>query len=180
MVDVFRILDRSEPMGSILVKDMCDVSFLFCNHPLYPKRVDEDYEEEYQAAGLDHACALFSYEDLEMGKLSLYGEEISGLTIYRGWILHCPWQMVWRAPILSRIMSRVGSMSGMMPVSSVIFLIKQMQKGSSGTLSSGRIRVWLEAWSFGSSRDYGRSDSMRRAVCRYRKNIGSLCLQEEF
>ena len=87
MVDVFRILDRSEPMGSILVKDMCDVSFLFCNHPLYPKRVDEDYEEEYQAAGLDHACALFSYEDLEMGKLSLYGEEISGLTIYRGWMM---------------------------------------------------------------------------------------------
>lgn len=49
--------------------------------------MDEDYEEEYQAAGLDHSCALVSYEDLEDGKLSLYGEEISGLTIYRGWML---------------------------------------------------------------------------------------------
>lgn len=42
---------------------------------------------EYQAAGLNHACALFSYEDMQQGKLSLYGEEISGLTIYRGWMM---------------------------------------------------------------------------------------------
>ena len=64
-----------------------DVSFLFCNHPLYPRRVDEDYEEEFQAAGLKHPCALFSYEDMELDRLSLYGEEISGLTIYRGWMM---------------------------------------------------------------------------------------------
>ncbi|MCM1186772.1 MAG: ATP-grasp domain-containing protein [Lachnoclostridium sp.] len=46
-----------------------------------------DYEEEYQAAAVAHACALFSYEDMQMGKLSLYGENISGLTIYRGWMM---------------------------------------------------------------------------------------------
>ena len=43
--------------------------------------------EEYQASGLNHSCALFSYEDLENGKLSLYGEDIEGLTIYRGWMM---------------------------------------------------------------------------------------------
>jgi len=73
--------------GNILVRDLVDVNYLFCNYPLYPRRVDEDYEEEYQVAGLDHACALFSFEDFETGKLSLYGEEISGLTIYRGWMM---------------------------------------------------------------------------------------------
>lgn len=66
---------------------MGDVNFIFCNHPLYPEKVDGDYEEEFQAAGLEHACALFSYENLEKGKLSLYGEYISGLTIYRGWMM---------------------------------------------------------------------------------------------
>lgn len=64
-----------------------DINFLFCNHPLYPQKVDEDYKDEYQAAGLNHSCALFSYEDFGAGKLSLYGEEISGLTIYRGWMM---------------------------------------------------------------------------------------------
>ena len=44
-------------------------------------------EEEYNAASLEHACALFSFEDLEMGKLSLYSDDISGLTIYRGWMM---------------------------------------------------------------------------------------------
>ena len=64
-----------------------DINFIFCNHPLYKRKVDEDYQEEYQAAGTDHACALFSYEDMEEGKLSLYGDDISGLTIYRGWMM---------------------------------------------------------------------------------------------
>lgn len=63
------------------------VNFLFCNHPLHQHRVDMDYEEEYQAAAAAHACALFSYEDMQTGKLSLYGENISGLTIYRGWMM---------------------------------------------------------------------------------------------
>ena len=49
--------------------------------------MDEDYLEEYQAAGLNHICALFSFEDLENGQLSLYGEDIKDLTIYRGWMM---------------------------------------------------------------------------------------------
>ena len=36
---------------------------------------------------MNHTCALLSYEDLENGKLSLYGEDIKGLTIYRGWMM---------------------------------------------------------------------------------------------
>ena len=63
------------------------INFIFCSHPLNKKNVDENYMEEYQATGLDHACALFSYEDLVNGKLSLYGEDIEGLTIYRGWMM---------------------------------------------------------------------------------------------
>lgn len=84
---VFEVLDGTEACGQILVKEPVNVNFLFCNHPLYQRKVDEDYQEEYQAAGISHACALFSYEDLEAGKLSLYGEKIEGLTIYRGWMM---------------------------------------------------------------------------------------------
>ena len=84
---MFELIDGVEVLGNILVREQQKVNFLFCNHPLYSKRVDEDYEEEYQEAGIEHSCALFSYEDLQMGKLSLYGEEISGLTIYRGWMM---------------------------------------------------------------------------------------------
>lgn len=80
-------LNGTDVKGNILITTPSEVSFLFCNHPLYPQRVDEDYEEEYQAAGQDHPCALISYEDLVEGKISLYGEQIHGLTIYRGWML---------------------------------------------------------------------------------------------
>ncbi len=83
----FKPLSGSEVNGNILVRDLTKVNFLFCNHPLYPCRVDEDYKEEYQEAGLEHSCALFSYEDFSAGKLSLYGEDIFGLTIYRGWMM---------------------------------------------------------------------------------------------
>ena len=37
-----------------------NLNFIFCSHPLNKKSVDEEYLEEYQAAGLDHTCALFS------------------------------------------------------------------------------------------------------------------------
>lgn len=87
MAEIVRILDGAEAEGNILIRRPEDINFLFCNHPLYSQRVDEDYQEEYQAAGLKHACSLFSYENLEMGELSLYGEEIFGLTIYRGWMM---------------------------------------------------------------------------------------------
>lgn len=80
-------LNESEVCGSILVRDQMEVNFLFCSHPLDPKQVDEGFEAEYQAAGLDHPCALFSYEDFSEGKLRLSGEKISGLTIYRGWMM---------------------------------------------------------------------------------------------
>ena len=84
---LFELVDDVEAMGSILVSELKSINFLFCNHPLYPKRVDMDYETEYQEAELNHTCVLFSYEDLENGKLSLFGEDISGLTIYRGWMM---------------------------------------------------------------------------------------------
>ena len=84
---LFELVDKTEACGNILVREQQKINFLFCNHSLYPRKVDEDYESEYQEAGLEHSCALFSYEDLQMGKLSLYGEKISGLTIYRGWMM---------------------------------------------------------------------------------------------
>lgn len=68
---LFELVDKVEALGNILVKEQQKINFLFCNHPLYPRRVDEDYEAEYQAAGLEHPCALFSYEDLQIDKLSL-------------------------------------------------------------------------------------------------------------
>lgn len=84
---MLELLSGREVSGNILVRDLTEINFLFCNHPLYPRKVDEDYKAEYQAAGLDHACALFSYEEFSDGKLMLYGEEISGLTVYRGWMM---------------------------------------------------------------------------------------------
>ena len=84
---LFERLDNVEVKGNILVKDIQKVNFIFCSHPLYEKQVDPDYKEEYQAAGLNHACLLFSYEDMQEGKLSLFGEDVSGLTIYRGWMM---------------------------------------------------------------------------------------------
>ncbi len=66
---------------------MKDVNYLYCNHPLYQNRVDFGYEEEYEVAKKDNSCALFSYEDMENGKLRLFGDAIQGLTIYRGWMM---------------------------------------------------------------------------------------------
>lgn len=80
-------LDHTGLCGSVLVSSLNKMNFLFCNHPLYKNKVDEDYKDEYQAAKAKYTCALFSYEDLEQGRLSLYGEEISGLAIYRGWMM---------------------------------------------------------------------------------------------
>lgn len=79
--------NATEVCGNILLRDLTKISFLFCNHPLDSKQVDEGFEAEYQAAGLDHPCALFSYEDFSDGKLSLSGKKIAGLTIYRGWMM---------------------------------------------------------------------------------------------
>lgn len=84
---LFDMIDGVEAHGSILVGDISEINFLFCNHPLYSRKVDPDYELEYCEAMKKHKCALFSYEDLENGKSSLYNDEISGLTIYRGWMM---------------------------------------------------------------------------------------------
>lgn len=84
---MFELMDGVEAYGNILLRSLEDINFIFCNHPLYPRKDDDDYLEEYQSAGLKYPCALFSYEDMERGKLLLYGEEISGLTIYRGWMM---------------------------------------------------------------------------------------------
>lgn len=84
---VFEPLDNDRLQGTILIRDPEPLNFLFCNHPLYKRKVDEDYEEEYEQATSKSPCALFSYEDLEEGKLSLYGDEITGLTVYRGWMM---------------------------------------------------------------------------------------------
>ena len=84
---MFELMDGVEVSGNVLVRDLQNISFLFCNNPFFKKKVDEEYEQEFQAAELKHQCAIFSYEDLESGKLSLYGDKISGLTIYRGWMM---------------------------------------------------------------------------------------------
>ncbi|SCY76857.1 hypothetical protein SAMN02910292_02846 [Lachnospiraceae bacterium XBB2008] len=84
---IIEALDSEMLHGTILVKEPAPINFIFCNHPLYRRTVDEDYEEEYECAKVRSGCALFSYEDMEEGKLSLYGDEISGLTIYRGWMM---------------------------------------------------------------------------------------------
>ena len=84
---MFELISGVEAEGNIMLRELTDVNFLFCNNSLYPCRVDEDYKKEYQAAGLDNYCALFSYEEFMEGRLKLYGEDISGLTIYRGWMM---------------------------------------------------------------------------------------------
>lgn len=80
-------LDNTEVQGSFLVDTEASVNFLFCNHPLYARQVDEDYKEEYEACHEYFNCGLFSYEDMELGRLSLYGNPVEGLTIYRGWMM---------------------------------------------------------------------------------------------
>lgn len=80
-------MDGTAVSGTILLRGPTNINFIFCNNPLNSYRVDEEYLEEYQAAGLNHSCALFSYESLLQGKLSLFGEDIKGLTVYRGWMM---------------------------------------------------------------------------------------------
>lgn len=84
---IMELIDGIDAEGNFLVRNPDALSFIFCSHPLYPDRVDDDYKSEYQAAGLKHPCALFSYENMEQGRLSLCGEAISGLAIYRGWMM---------------------------------------------------------------------------------------------
>ncbi len=41
---MFELIDKKEVQGSFLVKGKTKLNFLFCNHPLYSKKVDEDYQ----------------------------------------------------------------------------------------------------------------------------------------
>ena len=84
---MFDLLDDVEVHGTILISGEAKKNFLFCNHPLYQRKVDDDYEEEFKQLSKKYTCGLFSYEDLEKGKLSLYGDEITDLVIYRGWMM---------------------------------------------------------------------------------------------
>lgn len=84
---MFELLDGVEAYGPYLVEEHSKVNYIFCNNPLYPDRVDDEYRQEYQDVGLEHACALFDYEAMKQGNLTLYGEKISGLTIYRGQLM---------------------------------------------------------------------------------------------
>ena len=84
---IFKELNGKEAQSSILLGGSAEISFLFCQHPFSPSQPDEDYESEYRNIHQDHPCALFSYEDMLEGKLKLSGDKISGLTIYRGWMM---------------------------------------------------------------------------------------------
>ena len=81
------LMDGVDAEGNFLIRDPKALSFIFCSDPLDSDRIDDAYKAEYQAAGLNFPCGLFSYEDMEQGKLSLCGEKISGLSIYRGWMM---------------------------------------------------------------------------------------------
>ena len=84
---LFELVDGVKVDGHYLLRSPYDISFLFCNHPLEPHEVDEDYLAEFEAASQNHECALFSYEAMQDGKLSLFGSKIAGLTVYRGWMM---------------------------------------------------------------------------------------------
>lgn len=84
---LFENLDSFDILGTLLVKIELKFNWLYNNHPLYPQKIDPDYQSEYEFCKTLYECALFSYEDLEHGILSLYGSQIHGLTIYRGWMM---------------------------------------------------------------------------------------------
>ncbi len=62
------------------------MNVLFCADPMNKKTIDEAYSSEYKEAKKLFPCSLFSYEDIECGKLSIYGD-IEGETLYRGWMM---------------------------------------------------------------------------------------------
>lgn len=62
------------------------MNVIFCADPLNMKIVDEAYGSEYRKAKKLFPCALFSYEDMEIGRLSVCGD-IEGETLYRGWMM---------------------------------------------------------------------------------------------
>lgn len=62
--------------------------FLYCNNAFENNEADPVYDGEYRVSrekGFENS--LFSYEDLEFGKLRLFNGNIEGSTIYRGWMM---------------------------------------------------------------------------------------------
>lgn len=80
-------IDNAEMQGQLLISEPPQIHFLFCNHPLYSRKVDEDYKEEFDICSQHFSTMLFSYEDLEQNQLSLYGDKFEGIAIYRGWMM---------------------------------------------------------------------------------------------
>ena len=39
-------MDETEAEGEQLNQELSNVNFIFCNHPLHQREVDEDYKEE--------------------------------------------------------------------------------------------------------------------------------------
>lgn len=73
--------------GNLLLQNHGKINFLFCSNPLDKKIIDDDYADEYNAVKDNLPCGLFSYDDFLNNKLSLTQEKITGLTIYRGWMM---------------------------------------------------------------------------------------------
>lgn len=69
-------IDNTEIQGQLLISEPPQIHFLFCNHPLYSRKVDEDYKEEFAICSQRFSTMLFSYEDLERNQLSLYGDKL--------------------------------------------------------------------------------------------------------
>ena len=81
---MFENIDGEEIHGTILVNKVTLPNILFCNSPLSQKKVDNDYQNEYESCYPIFQRALFSFEDMECRKLSLYTDSIEGITINRG------------------------------------------------------------------------------------------------
>lgn len=79
-------LSGARVVGNILTRDKQQIGFIFCAHPLTSRKPDDDYQDEYLAVKDDFPCALIDYDALQAGKLKLSGK-ISGVMIYRGWML---------------------------------------------------------------------------------------------
>ncbi|MGI6509844.1 MAG: ATP-grasp domain-containing protein [Erysipelotrichaceae bacterium] len=84
---ILKPIDKSDIIGNILVKEYPCINFLFSSHPLMFKMVDDDYESEFNIAQKKFKCGLFSLERFLEDKKFIYGDQITGLTIYRGWML---------------------------------------------------------------------------------------------
>lgn len=80
-------LDEKKLKGTVLLQNPANLTFLFCADLLSFRQPDPDYQLEYQQAGKHFCTALFSYEEMAEGRLKLSSSCLSGLIIYRGWMM---------------------------------------------------------------------------------------------